>query len=252
MSLIWLLLSIFLTNAARMPRIQTKGSVLLQMQTSLKNDKSLRRSTASHPRPHGSQLGQDLWVLDTLGTAVEGFFLDLGAHDGELLSNTRLLEKKGWQGICVEPFPTNFASRKCKIERSALAPHVGKAKFVKCSGWRSAISGFPRASGASSMKDDRDRRHCHDVEVQTKPLAKILRDNMAPRIIDYASLDIEGAELDVLKSFPFDAHCVRLWTVEHTSFRGADDNKNEIQNLLESQGCNVKEVEFDFYAQCRC
>lgn len=138
------------------------------------------------------------------------------------------------------------------MEISALAPRVGTANFVKCSGWRSAISGFPHVSGAETLEEDRDHKSCRDVEVNTKPLVKVLQENKAPRIIDYVSLDIEGAELDVLKSFPFDSYCVRLWTVEHTSFRGSEDNKDEIQSVLESQGCDVEEVEFDFYAECRC
>ena len=38
----------------------------------------------------------------------EGFFLDIGAHDGVTGSNTFFFEKLGWDGICLEPIPSVF------------------------------------------------------------------------------------------------------------------------------------------------
>ena len=40
-----------------------------------------------------SQLGQDLWVIETLDYKNKGFFIDIGAADGVKHSNTNLLEK---------------------------------------------------------------------------------------------------------------------------------------------------------------
>lgn len=38
----------------------------------------------------------------------EGTFLDLGANDGETLSNSRALYLGGWKGVCVEPMAEAF------------------------------------------------------------------------------------------------------------------------------------------------
>ena len=38
-----------------------------------------------------------------------GSFLDLGANDGETLSNTRALALAGWDGLCVDASPQAFA-----------------------------------------------------------------------------------------------------------------------------------------------
>jgi FkbM family methyltransferase len=169
-----------------------------------------------------------------------------------LLSNTQRLETLGWRGICVEPFPTNFENRTCKVERVAVAPHEGSAGFIRCSGWRSAISAFPNASGAASMKENRDESHCQEVGVPTKPLRQILAERGVPRIIDYVSLDIEGSELEVLTHFPFAEYCVRLWSVEHTSFQGAAPDKLAIKTLFDVQGCKVRQSFSDFLVDCRC
>lgn len=37
-----------------------------------------------------------------------GRFLDIGAHDGQSLSNTRALFESGWSGVLVEPSPIHF------------------------------------------------------------------------------------------------------------------------------------------------
>lgn len=42
--------------------------------------------------------------------ARAGAFLDIGAYDGVLFSNTCFFERDlGWRGICVEPTPHIFA-----------------------------------------------------------------------------------------------------------------------------------------------
>jgi hypothetical protein len=50
-----------------------------------------------------SQIGQDKYFIENISNKKrEGFFLDIGAHDGILESNTAALELDyGWSGICV-------------------------------------------------------------------------------------------------------------------------------------------------------
>ena len=49
-----------------------------------------------------------------------GFFIDIGAHDGISLSNTYLLEQEyGWKGICIEPNPSVF-KKLCKNRENTL------------------------------------------------------------------------------------------------------------------------------------
>jgi hypothetical protein len=51
----------------------------------------------------------------------------------------------------------------------------------------------------------------------TVKLEKVLEHAGAPRVIDYMSLDIEGAEFHALKGFPFDKHIFLAITVERPS-----------------------------------
>lgn len=57
-----------------------------------------------------SYQGQDRFVLSACHGQRGGFFLDSGASDGVLGSNSWMLENEyGWRGICVEPNDTMFA-----------------------------------------------------------------------------------------------------------------------------------------------
>ena len=63
-----------------------------------------------------SQIFQDLFVIYFTGLKKNGFFLEIGACDGFLLSNTLFLERYGWKGIISEPSPVwhdKLKNRKC-------------------------------------------------------------------------------------------------------------------------------------------
>ena len=55
-----------------------------------------------------SQYGQDVWLDTILFRGLQrGFFLEAGADDFVLDSNTLLLElRRGWSGLLVEAQPT--------------------------------------------------------------------------------------------------------------------------------------------------
>jgi hypothetical protein len=60
-----------------------------------------------------SQYGQDKFLFENFFiNKKEGFFLDIGAHDGVNGNNTFLFEKIGWSGVCIEPIPSVFEKLK--------------------------------------------------------------------------------------------------------------------------------------------
>lgn len=65
-----------------------------------------------------------------------------------------------------------------------------------------------------------------------RTIRSVLRSAGAPRTIDYWSLDTEGSELALLKSFPFDEYRVRVLTVEHNN----GPIRAPIRGFLEARG----------------
>ncbi len=86
---------------------------------------------------------------------------------------------------------------------------------------------------AADIQGNKDIQKAHVIEPQCFPLYSILL-ALNRKTVDYFSLDVEGAELGVLKTIPFDKVNIRVLTVEFTHALGG--NNNEIQTFMEAQG----------------
>ena len=187
-------------------------------------------------RGYQSQMGQDLflnrWLFRDRGP---GFFVDVGAFDGVLGSNTWFFEKRlGWTGVAFEPNPPEFAAlcrtRSCRAVQGCAYNRAGEVSFLALSekeqGRRpkplsrpanltslalDARHGAVMLSGIQGHLDSVDRldrlRQVRDLEQSliTVPCHRIdsVLDEMGVRTVDYLSIDVEGAELQVLEGVDF-------------------------------------------------
>src|SRR3989344_4783750 len=83
-----------------------------------------------------SQLQQDIQVSNFYGNKTNCYFVDIGANDGKLLSNTYLLEKKyNRTAICVEPVEELYNKlincRECICDKHAISNESGKTVDFK-------------------------------------------------------------------------------------------------------------------------
>jgi FkbM family methyltransferase len=188
-----------------------------------------------------SQLGQDHYVLELLGGLREGFFLDAGAADGVRVSNTLLLERLfGWRGICIEPNEVFFAAlvrnRQCYCLNYCLYDREGTVDFLEASTLGGILDEY-HPSHLSFVKSrvlfatDEFGRPI-TVKRTARTIRSVLKECKAPPIIDYWSLDTEGSELAILRSFPFEEYSFRVLTVEHNGL----PVREEIRAFLETQG----------------
>jgi FkbM family methyltransferase len=200
-----------------------------------------------------SQLGQEFFVLETLGGMRNGFFLDSGASDGVRANNTYLLETAfGWKGICVEPDDSFFAelsrNRSCSCINCCLYDRDDIVEFVTANTLGGILDEYHPAHLQYA------RRSCNipdDVNGNGKPVTvrkvartirSVLQECNAPSVIDYWSLDTEGSELAILKSFPFDEYSFRVLTVEHNWL----PVREQIKAFLESKGyLRIREMGID-------
>lgn len=73
-------------------------------------------------------------------------------------------------------------------------------------------------------------------KLTTDTLASILREHNAPPIIDYLSIDIEGSELGVLRTFPFDQYIFKTITIEHNEYANGKQHRAALREILEANG----------------
>jgi FkbM family methyltransferase len=193
-----------------------------------------------------SELGQDKWASESVFPGVkDGFFVDVGSADGTIWSNTKALEEKGWHGICIDPFPKNMQDRTCQIFKEVVFSQPGKQ--VKL--WapqHSFWSGLPDTLDPASKAVMEQEPEPRFVEFTTVTLGDILERAKAPRFINFMSMDIEGAEFEALKGFPFDKYKLGALAVEH-GFR--EPKRSDIKALMESHGYKrlYSLVQDDFY-----
>ena len=187
-----------------------------------------------------SQLNQDLWVLDMLKHKKGGVFVDIGAHDGIQLSNTYLLESNyDWTGICIEANPDTFEklkkNRSNKCVCSLLSKYKGENKVLHKIGELSFVNNINQSCDVDELQKLYDI-DITDVTIETDTLNNILTNQEIPNVIDYLSIDIEGMELDVLKSLDFNKYHINLLTIEHNACHIGHNYRNDIQEFLQSKG----------------
>ena len=190
-----------------------------------------------------SQLNQDLWVLSTLNNKRNGVFLDIGAFDGVNLSNTYLLESQyGWKGICIEANETTFKklrnSRDCICVNELLAGEANKVITFQHLGELSFCKSMQNINNNINIADIKSQHPDLDVSthnLKTNTLNNILTEYKIDEVIDYMSVDVEGMEYSILKTFDFEKYHVNTITVEHNAAHQGTVYRNSIYDLLTSK-----------------
>lgn len=197
-----------------------------------------------------SQINQDIYYIENISkNKKNGIFLDIGANDGILTSNTALLEfEYDWHGICIEAnpdlIPALLTNRpRSKIINSAVWHESKIVEFeIPINNVRktkgdllSRITNLTRNS-PNYKKDTITKK----IQIQAKPVTQILKETIGlPCTIDYMSLDIEGAEMEALKSIDFSLINIEFMTIEHGDRPGYLE---EIKLYLEKFGYKIHRI----------
>lgn len=182
-----------------------------------------------------SQLGQDKKVLEFYKHKRGGYFVEIGAYDGIALSNTYGLERQyGWQGICVEPLAARFADLVANRTAQCCNLAVYHKSHLDVSfdieGDAGMLSGIPAHIDAHKYTVDKNKK---TVTVKTISLNDLLERYEAPTFIEYLSLDTEGSEYEILRTFDFKRWQFGLIDVEHNHI---EPRRSLIRQLLCSNG----------------
>ena len=187
-----------------------------------------------------SQLKQDLFALSELNFKRNGFFVEFGATNGIDLSNTYLLETEfEWSGILSEPakcWHTELKeNRKCHIETNCVWHESGSIlTFNEVDVAELSTIGLY----SDSDHHHKTRKSSHSYNVNTISLTDLLKKYNAPKEIDYLSIDTEGSEYEILRSFDFSEYQFKVITCEHNF----TPNRNKIYELLTQNGYSRKYI----------
>ena len=190
--------------------------------------------------PYASQYGQDEWVVEEVYPLKrDGFYVDVGAVDGTLLSNSLVLERAlGWRGICVEPssaYETLAAERSCTAVRACLSDIDGaEVEFVEDNGDAALLGMATMLSGmVDTLGAHRDKVNGKVSLMHTRTLRSVLDATAAPLFIEFLSLDTEGSELRILRGAGLEKYTFGAIAVEHND---EVEKRAAIRALLRSHG----------------
>ena len=181
-----------------------------------------------------SQFGEDYYLKDILPST--GVFVDVGAGDPILLSNTYRLECLGWTGICIDADYRQIQELN-KLRKTVEHYAIG------------CFSGTVNLNRVKSSDLSTTLNHLVSVEDTIKvsmiPLESILNKYNIEKI-DLLSVDTEGTEIDVLDSMDINRHKPTVIIVEYNTFRRLS-NKQSLEtyfssllyNLIHVTECNL-------------
>lgn len=191
-----------------------------------------RAGYLSHTLPRGRYFALndiDRQLEESLLEYDDGFFVELGANDGVDQSNSLYFElNRGWRGVLVEP--VLHQALRCQAFRSPATQVFCNA----CVGFdypdETVVLNYANLMTVS----DRLSTDLEDVQghlekakdylpqyqdtlpfaAVARPLSDILGDANAPALMDLLSLDVEGAELAVLRGLDFSRHRFKVICLE--------------------------------------
>ena len=181
-----------------------------------------------------SQYGQDKFINEILlKYQVLGVFVDVGAYDGIIGSNTYFFEKNmGWDGICIEPNPEIYKklteNRKCQCINGCALDKNGQVDFRMISGYSEMLSGIIHEFDNKHI-DRINSENCEyrDIKVDCYDLNELLINNDVTNIT-YMSIDTEGSEYSIIKNLNLNKIKIKVFSVENNY------NSNEVEIYLKS------------------
>ncbi|MFY8162205.1 MAG: FkbM family methyltransferase [Candidatus Kapaibacteriota bacterium] len=178
-----------------------------------------------------AQLFQDIVCLEINNFKTNGYFVEFGATNGLMGSNTHLLEKSfNWNGILCEPginwHKELYLNRNCHIDKSCVYFNSNSTItfFESVHPELSTIEDFK-----NSDQHSKSRFLMKKYNVNTITLEDLLIKYNAPQNIDYLSVDTEGSEFDILNAFDFSKYKFNFISVEHNFQK---NKRDQIYNLL--------------------
>ena len=195
-----------------------------------------------------SQDGEDKILLQWFNNLCDGTYIEMGALDGVHLSNSFVFNAHlGWKGILIEASPSSFQSlvknrpNEIATIHTAICDTKRDVHYVEDYAGREVRGILEFAPVSFRQQHWNEDSINHATKIECHPLKDVLQQHVAGGDgdgggfhFDFFSLDVEGGELEVLKTLDFQIHTFGVILVEADEH---DQLKNlNVRSLLESNG----------------
>lgn len=203
-----------------------------------------------------SQFGQDKFLDEEIFKCRKnGFFIEIGAVDGIIHSNTLFFEKfRKWNGICVEPKKNMYErlvkNRKAICVQGCVGAVSEEVEFYDIDGYSQELSGIvknydPRHKQRITNELKQYGGNVDTVKLYCYTVNELLINNNITHA-DYCSIDTEGGELNIVKAIDLNKYSIDIFSIENEY-----DDKNFRKYMSEINYSFIKRLGVDDIYQRR-
>ena len=151
-----------------------------------------------------SQEGEDLILRRIFEKKTKGFYIDVGAHHPKRLSNTFLFYELGWHGINIDALPGSQQLFD-KMRPADINIEIGIAEEDATLNYyifnEPALNGFSKDLSEERDSFNTEYKILDIKKIKVLPLSYVLNSYLPDKqVIDFMTIDVEGLDLEVLKS----------------------------------------------------
>lgn len=186
-----------------------------------------------------SQEGEDMIIRRFLDVKKPGFYVDVGAHHPFRFSNTYFFYRNGWRGINIDPLPDAMDMfRVCRSRdinlNLGVSSQTGSMSYYMFN--EPAFNTFD--GDLARTRQTGIYKLIGEQPVPVMPLSLILeRYQRQFEKIDFLSVDVEGHDLEVLRSNDWSRFRPSLVLVECLSTPSVEDVvRSDVHSFMRDNG----------------
>jgi len=193
-----------------------------------------------------SQFGEDKKIIKLFKYKKDGTYLDLGCFHPIRQNNTYLLHKLGWKGINIDLNPLTIELFKIARPNDInLCIAISGKKGSKRLFFDHELSSLNTINKNHTLflKKAFNNIKLKKKMIKTDTINNILKKNQINKI-DFMNIDIEGHELEVLKTINFNKVNIKVICIEIVNYefysKKIKINKRKIFNILNKNNYHLK------------
>ena len=193
-----------------------------------------------------SQFGEDKKIIKLFDKNKKGTYVDVGCFHPTRQNNTYLMYKLGWGGVNIDLNPLTIELFKVARPNDInICAAVSNSNEVKNLFFDHDLSSLNTISKNHTLYIEKafGTKDLKKKKIKTTTLSNLRKKEKISKI-DFMNIDIEGHELEVLKTFNFKHFDIRVICIEIVNYdyysKSIKINKNEIFKLLKKNNYTLK------------
>jgi FkbM family methyltransferase len=205
---------------------------------------ALKRVVNANASLNYSQTGEDAIIRSLMDESIPGIYVDVGCHDPIRSSNTLSLYLHGWRGVNIDANPKLIDRFKATRLRD-----VAVCAAISDTEEDVLFHEFDDALVSTLSEDMLPEwqgkwRKVRERMVRTRTLDSVLQEHLKPgEQIDLLSVDVEGHDLNVLRSIDLDQFRPKLIVVEMHQLDLEQVTEHPVTRHLAKQG--YRQIAYD-------